>query len=233
MRLAVSLLTTGVDSNSIAWGVIDIVYFIAFERYIFLLFFRIISFRISCLALCERFRQLYLGVNIHLLTSLAWLMITFGYIRVLLLELSTGHENQRSFKIWIAYGVVDFVLFVPLLNRLDVWLLTLSFALALVEWNTFSRNSVHILQVATQVSALSKSFPAFWTGERSLSCVFSKVITQVATLFKDWATATMSTLKVKLYTHRLRVTDLYGLVPAAWDTLECFGLRAEGNDVGR
>jgi hypothetical protein len=56
--------------------------------------------------------------------------------------------------------------------------------------------------------------------------VFSKVITQVATLFKDWAAATMSTLKVKLYTHRLRVTDLYGLVPAAWDALECFGLRA-------
>jgi hypothetical protein len=44
---------------------------------------------------------------------------------------------------------------------------------------------VHILQVATQVSALGKSFSAFWTGERSLSGVFSKVITQVATLFKD------------------------------------------------
>jgi hypothetical protein len=72
----------------------------------------------------------------------------------------------------------------------------LNLALAFVKGNTFSRDSVHIFEVAAKVAALSESLPAFGAGKRPLASVLSEVITKVTAFFKDRTTTAMSTLKV-------------------------------------
>jgi len=57
--------------------------------------------------------------------------------------------------------------------------------------------------------------------------MFSKMVTKVATFFKDRATTTMSALEVKFYSHRFWISHLYGLVPVARDSFKCFGFRSE------
>lgn len=89
-------------------------------------------------------------------------------IRVSLRKFGTRHDEKRA----LAF-VGDFnILFTPL----PVINLGQRFALAFKERDTFARYTMHIFQMATEVSALSERLFAFGTSERALTSVLSKVI---------------------------------------------------------
>lgn len=44
---------------------------------------------------------------------------------------------------------------------------------------------MNIFKVTTEVATLRKCLFTLWTGKRALTCVFSEVISQIATFFEN------------------------------------------------
>lgn len=86
---------------------------------------------------------------------------------------------------------------------------------------------MHILEVATKVTALRECLAAFGAGKRPLSSVLSKMIAKVTAFLKDRTATTVSTLEVQFNSHGLGIAHLYSLVPVAGNALKRFRLRSE------
>lgn len=79
---------------------------------------------------------------------------------------------------------------------------------------------VHILQVATEITALRERLAAEVTRERSLARVLPKVIAQVARLLEDGATTFIHAPKEKLDALCILVADLDCLMQVLWNGRE-------------
>lgn len=88
--------------------------------------------------------------------------------------------------------------------------------------NRITCDTVHVLQVTTKVTALSKSFLAEGALERPEPCMLPEVIAQVAALFEDTPTVRIAALKVQFDSLCLRVLHPNGLMPLLRDALEGF-----------
>ena len=82
------------------------------------------------------------------------------------------------------------------------------------------RYLVHVLEVATEVTTLSEGLLAHRTVERSLACVLSEVISQVAALLEDALACGMLAFEIELDALSDIVFDLNGLVPFLRDALK-------------
>lgn len=85
---------------------------------------------------------------------------------------------------------------------------------------------MYIFEMPTKVTTLSKGLLAFRTSEGTLTCMLSKMITQVAAFFEDGTASAMSALEIQLDTHGLMITDFNGLVPVAGYALKRLRFRA-------
>jgi hypothetical protein len=92
------------------------------------------------------------------------------------------------------------------------------------ELDLISGNSMHILEVTTEVSTLCKCFLAVGALKWALSSVFSEVVPQIAALLKGATAAVILALEVQLDSLSVRVLDLDGLVPGLWNSFKCFVL---------
>lgn len=88
----------------------------------------------------------------------------------------------------------------------------------------FSRCPMHILQVSTQVSTLSKRFLTKRTFEGSEASVFSKMISEIATFFECASTVRVLALKIQFYSLCFRIFNSNSLVPLFGYSFECFML---------
>jgi hypothetical protein len=79
---------------------------------------------------------------------------------------------------------------------------------------------VDILEVPAEVAALSEGLVAETALERSLTSMFSKVVAQVAGLLEHAPTPIDFALEVELYSLRLWVAFLDGLMPGTRDSVE-------------
>ena len=157
------------------------------------------------------------------------LMITFCNIWVSLFKFLTGHEDKGSFIVFIAYSYIlilaNIIFWVPFLHcvkfRYSPWISADCFTLSFEKRNTFPGYTMHIFEMTAQISALSKSFLAFGTCKGSLTCMFSKVIPQIAAFLKNGATTTVTTFKIEFDSHSLPITYLNCLMPGTWNALKC------------
>lgn len=76
-----------------------------------------------------------------------------------------------------------------------------------------SGNTMHILEVAAQVTTLGESLLAEGAFERAETCVLPEVISKVAALLEYASTLRVLALKVQLYSLCLWVLDSDSLVP--------------------
>jgi hypothetical protein len=72
---------------------------------------------------------------------------------------------------------------------------------------------MNVLEVTAQVATLSEALRTLGTDERTQACVFPEVVSQVAALPEDGIAALVTTLKVELDSHGLRISHLDCLVP--------------------
>lgn len=77
--------------------------------------------------------------------------------------------------------------------------------------------------MSSQITGLSEGFVAIVADKWSLSSMLSKVISQVARLLESGIATWVHALKEQLDSLGLRVSNLDGLMPAGWDTLEGLG----------
>lgn len=77
-----------------------------------------------------------------------------------------------------------------------------------------------ILEMSAQISALCKSFLAFWTGERPQASVLPEVITQVAALLECAGASWVFTLKEKLDALGVWIFNFDCLVPLVWNSFK-------------
>lgn len=117
--------------------------------------------------------------------------------------------------------------FLPLLNQLLVWFRSSNFTLSFIKRDTLSWDPVNIFQMTTKVTTLGKSLSTLRTSKWSLACMLPKMIAKVTTFLKNWTTTTMSTLKIKLYAHSFRISDLDSLMPITWYAFKSFWLWSE------
>jgi hypothetical protein len=82
---------------------------------------------------------------------------------------------------------------------------------------------VNLLQVSAQVPALGEILVAELTGEGALAGVLSKMVPQIARLFKDTPTFRVHALEEELLSLSLWILDPDGLMPLAGDAFEALG----------
>ena len=79
---------------------------------------------------------------------------------------------------------------------------------------------MNIFKVAAQVATLSEVLAAETALKRSLACVLSEVISQVAGFLENSATVWILALKEQLGSLCLRVPYLDGAMPFTWDSFK-------------
>jgi len=80
--------------------------------------------------------------------------------------------------------------------------------------------SVNILQVASQVPALSKSLFAVRALKRPLSRMFSEMVSQITGFLEDTPAPVDHTLKVEFNPLSARISYSQSFVPVVWDSIE-------------
>lgn len=88
--------------------------------------------------------------------------------------------------------------------------------------HALSGDSVHILQVTAQVTALGKSFLAEGALEGTQACVLAEVIAQIAALLENAATLGVLALEVQLHALSLGVLHADSLMPLFGNALKSF-----------
>ena len=77
-----------------------------------------------------------------------------------------------------------------------------------------------VLEVATKVATLGECLVAVVTRERPLTCMLSKVVSQVARLFEYTVASGVHAFKVQFDSLCIRISYLDCLMPFSWNTLE-------------
>lgn len=72
---------------------------------------------------------------------------------------------------------------------------------------------MHVLKMTSQISTLSKSFLAERAFKRTETCVFSKMVSQVAALLKGTATVRILAFEIELHSLGVRVLNSNCLMP--------------------
>ena len=76
-----------------------------------------------------------------------------------------------------------------------------------------TRHLVHILKMASQVSALCEGLVALGAIVGSLACVLAEVVAQIAAFLEDTFAATVHALEIEFDARRHLMFDLDGLMP--------------------
>lgn len=90
--------------------------------------------------------------------------------------------------------------------------------------DALSRNSVHILQMTSQISTLCECFLAERTFEWAQAGMLAEVVPQITTLLEYTAALRVLALEVQLDPLSFRVLHPDGLVPLLRNTFKCFVL---------
>lgn len=90
---------------------------------------------------------------------------------------------------------------------------------------------MHIFEVAAQVSTLGEGLLAEGTDVRSLPCMLSEVVPQVAALLKDTFASGVLAFKIELYALCSQIFYLDCLMPVFWKVSESFRLYASDLSV--
>ena len=91
---------------------------------------------------------------------------------------------------------------------------------------------MHVLEVPAKVPALGEGLLAHRTVERSLTCVLTEMISQVAALLENTVASAMLAFEIELDTLSDVVFYMDGLMPLLWDALEWSGLDASDHCIG-
>ena len=79
---------------------------------------------------------------------------------------------------------------------------------------------MNIFKMTSQISALSKGFLAERALKRAQTCVFPKVISEIAALLKSTTTIRVLAFEVELDSLGVRVLNSDSLMPLLWYTLK-------------
>jgi hypothetical protein len=79
---------------------------------------------------------------------------------------------------------------------------------------------VYFLEVSPKISTLSEILAAVLARERSLTCMFSEMVSEIARLLEDTPAARVHALEEQLLSLCTGVFDLDHLVPVGWNAFE-------------
>lgn len=79
--------------------------------------------------------------------------------------------------------------------------------------NLISGDIVHVFQMSTKVTTLCECFLAVGTLKRTLSCMFSEMVPQIAALFENTLTVRVFALEIQLHSLSFRILHSNGLMP--------------------